>query len=449
VGECADKLLGFMRGAKGYEIPYDEVRALQLAAVHERFREQAGRTKLVGLRARDANITELQKFEDIVPLLLPHTAYKSYPESYLLDGRWDKLTRWLGTVSAHPLENINLEGIGDIDDWIARLESAGHLVSCSSGTTGKAAMLIASQADMEAVCLDNVTAFAWGSGVAPAQDRKMFGLAPMAQVPRNTAVSEALKRAFGLPGVDRFIYPVPPITIGSITRMIALRKSMSAGTARPGDIAEFEATSAARQAAVDAAVGLSAEALIAARNEKLYIAGMWASVYRIAEEVRARGFSGDDFRSDNTIYVAGGLKGAQLPANYREYVYETFNLQPERNYQMYSMQEINTAMPRCQQGGRYHIPPWLICLPLDKSGEQLLPVGKGEVEGRAAFFDLSMDGRWGGIISGDRIEIDYGPCTCGAASPSIRDNVVRFSDLEGDDKINCSGTIDAYVRGLT
>jgi hypothetical protein len=88
-----------------------------------------------------------------------------------------------------------------------------------------------------------------------------------------------------------------------------------------------------------------------------------------------------------------------------------------------------------------------VALPLDKDGSRLLPM-EGEVEGRAAFFDLSLDGRWGGVISGDRIEIDFRPCECGAATPSIRDNIVRYADLEGDDKIGCAGTIDAYVRGM-
>jgi hypothetical protein len=74
--------------------------------------------------------------------------------------------------------------------------------------------------------------------------------------------------------------------------------------------------------------------------------------------------------------------------------------------------------------------------------------GEGEIEGRAAFFDLSLDGRWGGIITGDKISIDFGPCACGQKGPTVRDNIVRYADLEGDDKIGCAGTIDAYVRGV-
>jgi hypothetical protein len=54
------------------------------------------------------------------------------------------------------------------------------------------------------------------------------------------------------------------------------------------------------------------------------------------------------------------------------------------------------------------------------------------------------------VITGDRISLDFDPCECGATSPSIRDNIVRYADLGGgDDKIGCAGTVDAYVRGLS
>jgi hypothetical protein len=176
--------------------------------------------------------------------------------------------------------------------------------------------------------------------------------------------------------------------------------------------------------------------------------GMWANLYKIAEALRERGLGGGDFQPDNMMYVGGGLKGADLPASYREFIRETLNLSEARNFQMYGMQEIGSALPRCNEGGRYHVPPWVVCLPLDREGDTLLPMDQGEIEARAAFFDLSLDGRWGGVISGDRIEVDFRACACGAGSPSIRDNVTRFKDLAGDDKISCSGTVDAYVRGL-
>jgi hypothetical protein len=176
---------------------------------------------------------------------------------------------------------------------------------------------------------------------------------------------------------------------------------------------------------------------------------MWASLHPVAAAVRERGYSGKDFHPDNCIYVGGGLKGAQLPADYREFVYETFNIAPAQDFAMYGMQEIGSSLPRCQKGQRYHVPPWLVPLVLDQSGDTLLAHSHdSEIEGRAAFFDLSLDGRWGGVISGDRISLDYRPCACGQRSPSIRDNIARFADLQGDDKIGCAGTVDAYVRGV-
>jgi hypothetical protein len=448
MGEAADRLLAYQHAEDCYTVSPAEVRDLQIAAMNERLQERIEKIRILGMRAGQAGIREIGDFADVVALLLPHTAYKSYPEGFLLQQRWDKLTKWLGTVSAYPVDNVDLDGIMDVDAWITRLEQAGHYVSSSSGTTGKSAMLVASKQDMDWVGEDSVVACAWSTGFRPARDRRIFRLAAVAAVPRNVAIMERIQRAFGKQDVEMFRYPIPPITVGSITRMVALRRAITDGSALPGDIAEYESTSAAREKAFDDAIGLAAEALIAARGEKLFLTGMWANLHKIATAVRERGFSGLDFHPDNMMYVGGGLKGQQLPSNYREFISETFNVGPGRNFQIYGMQEIGSVMPRCHLGGRYHVPPWLICLPLDQDGEALVGSQSGEVQGRAGFFDVSLDGRWGGVISGDRIEVNFGPCPCGAQTPSIADNIVRYTEIQGDDKISCAGTVDAYVRGM-
>ncbi|MGE3692433.1 MAG: hypothetical protein AB7F98_13745 [Novosphingobium sp.] len=450
MGHAANTLMAWQGKSDCYSVPFREVRDLQVAAMNERLEERIDRIKLIGLRARDMGIAKIERFEDVAGLLLPHTAYKSYPESFLVDEKWDKLTKWLGTVSAYPTDNVDLEGIRDVDHWVERLEQAGHYVSCSSGTTGKSAMLVASKADMDWTGWDSVHACAWGTGLAPSHDRYSFQMAPVAAVPRNISISDHMHAEFGKPGTERFRYPVPPITVGSITRMIALRKAIAAGTAQPSQIAEYEETSAAREKALADAVGIIVDALLAVRTEKLYLTGLWGNLYRVAAAVRERGFSGKDFHPENLMYVGGGLKRELLPDDYREFVFETFNVKDGRNFQIYGMQEIGSVLARCHEGGRYHAPPWVVLLPLDKAGDNLLPgVGEGPVTGRAAFFDLSLDGRWGGVISGDRVEIDWSPCACGATSPSVADTIVRYADLEGDDKIGCAGTIDAYVRGMS
>lgn len=448
--KTADKLVGYVATGAGHDLAYEDLLDLQIAGLNEKFQEQVGQIKLIAMRAKDGGITEIKTLADVVPLLLPHTAYKSYPESFVTEQRWDRLTKWLGTVTPYSTLNADLEGIEGIDEWGVRLERAGHFVSCSSGTTGKSAMLVASKADLEFAALDGINAIEWGSAIRRGDRRVAAGSGgAVAYTPRNAAMGQAMMAAFVDPEKPRPTNRVAPITIGSIARMIGLRKAIAEGLAKPEQIAEYEAESAARQSALDEAREIAIEEVIARRGEKLFLTGMWASLYALAEGVRSRGYSAKDFHPENAIYLGGGLKRAQLPDNYREYVYETFNLSPAYIFQMYGMQEINTTMPRCQEGGRYHVPPWLVAIPLNKEGDQLVDISSGEVEARAAFFDLSMDGRWGGVISGDRINIDFSPCACGAKSPSIRDDVVRYADLEGDDKIGCSGTVDAYVRGLS
>ncbi|CAN7357974.1 hypothetical protein LJR225_002156 [Phenylobacterium sp. LjRoot225] len=450
MGDAVSKLVGYMPDASGHHLTTADIRELQLAALNERLQERIDQIKLVKMRADDAGVTEIRTLQDVVPLLLPHTAYKSYPESFLTEKRWDRLTKWLGTVSTRPTDNVDLEGVTEIDDWLQRLVQAGHFVSCSSGTTGKSAMLTATQADLDFAGQDIVAQVQWGSDIRVGDQRTQVGFGATAYTPRNMATGRALMEAFVDTSKPRPDFGVPPITIGSITKMIELRKAIADGTAKPGEIVRFEEDSAARQKALEQASVIAADEMIAKRHERFYITSMWAALHQIAVEVRNRGYSAKDFHPENAVFLGGGLKRAQLPADYKEFIYETFNLQPRFIYQMYGMQELNSAASRCQEGQRYHVAPWVVCLPLNKEGDALAPgVGDGEVEGRAAFFDLSLDGRWGGVISGDHVHVDFGPCKCGAKSPSIRDDIVRYADLEGDDKIGCAGTVDAYVRGMS
>ena len=346
MGEAVDRLTRLVEAPHRYDIPFAELRGAQIEAMNERFQERKGQIKLVGHRAREAGVTEVRSHEEVAKLLLPHTAYKSYPESWLAQKRWDRLSKWLDTVSSHRVPVDKVSDAADVDGWIENLAGNGFFVSCSSGTTGKSAMLVASGKDMEWCRTEAVATYSWGSGVKAARDRRMFGMAAIAHVPRNVATGEAYTAALQDPNYERFAYPVPPITVGALTQMVVLRKAIADGTAEPGDIAAMEKISAARQKAVDDAVGITAQAVVEARRSKLHVSGLWAGLYNVAKAVRDMGYSAKDFHPENSIYVGGGLKRAKLPDDYREFVYETFNIQPEHNYQNYSMQELHSGMPR-------------------------------------------------------------------------------------------------------
>ena len=102
---------------------------------------------------------------------------------------------------------------------------------------------------------------------------------------------------------------------------------------------------------------------------------------------------------------------------------------------------------RCEEG-RLHLPPWAIPFILDADTSELLP-REGTQVGRAAFFDLAVNGTWGGLITGDRVEIDWNECPCGRTTTHLSEDITRFSEAQGGtDKITCTATPEAHDDAL-
>lgn len=443
----ADRLVDLVDHENPFALGHAALIDRQLEGINERFQDRVGKIKLLANRAEEGGVSEVRSMQDIVPLLFAHTAYKSYPESWLTEGKWDRLGKWLDTVSTNRVPKLDTSSVSGLDEWLALLEEREHYVSCSSGTTGKCAMMNATAADNEFSGKALLQGLLW-SGMEPSQDRMMISCGQVASTARNKATGRPMFEAVAARDVAPWVADAPPITIGGITEMVVLRKKIADGTATPGDIEHYEAQAKAREASIASVAEQATEALIANRHRKLHITGMVGQVYQVAAKVRERGYSAKDF-AENSTFISGGLKRAQVPDDYFAVICDTFNFVPQRIYKAYGMQELATNAPLCS-AGRYHMAPWVMLLLLDESGENLIePCFEGEVEGRAAFFDLSMQGRWGGVISGDKIRATWGKCACGNSSPSIADDIQRYADMASGDKIACSGTIDAYVRGVT
>jgi hypothetical protein len=442
---AVEKLTTLVDSPNRYDIPLDELLPTQMEAARERMTAHSQSIQFVKNRIEDTGVTKLNEPADLVPLLFAHTAYKSYPESWLEKGRWPMMTQWLDTVCSHRVEGVDNIGVTGIDEWINRLAAKGHYITCSSGTTGKISMVPSSMKDRELVKKMLVASYQWATGLPAKNEHKMFITNPPTNNYRFLDSWDALMAAFCTKG-DEFRLPGEPITVGKVRAMVTLRKSINEGTARPSDIATFENLTKEREQAMEDAVQSTAKALVESRGRNLLISGMFPTMYKVSEIVRDMGYGAKDFNSENLMMVSGGLKGANLPPDFRERIMNTFNVQPTGAMSMYGMQELNTLMPRCS-AGRYHVAPWVMVLLLDQPGEKLVGPMKGEVEGRAAFFELSHDQRWGGLISGDKINVRYGKCACGHEGPTVGENIMRYSDLPGGDKITCAGTIDAYVRG--
>lgn len=443
MGSALEHLTDLVDAENPYQIPWAELLPKQIEAANERFTERIGAIRLLAQRADAGGIKAVREMADLVPLLFAHTSYKSYPESWFTNGEWERMGKWLDTLTSTRVQGVDLKGVEDVDDWIERLGSAGHYVSCSSGTTGRCSIIPANMED-RTFCKRNLpTSLTWATGIKPERQFRYFGLAPVARTFRANDGREAQVRAFA--AVHR-PFPGEPITVGRINKMVTLRRRIAEGTARPTEIADFEATSAQRAKDMEDALRGTAEEIVANRGDRILLQGLAATLYQITELVRGMGYGGKDFNRENVLSMSGGLKGANLPADFREQISATFNIAPERTYLMYSMQEINSCMPACR-AGRYHVPPWVIFLLLDQTGDQLIAPEKGEREGRAAFFDLSLSGRWCGLISGDKVRVDYGQCACGHHGPTVAKEIVRYSEVADGDKITCAGTIEAYIRG--
>ena len=149
MSEAVERLTRLVQAEDRYDIPFAALRDAQIQAMNERLQERKGQIKLVGHRAQEAGIAAVRSHEEAVRLLLPHTAYKSYPEGWLAQKRWDRLSKWLDTVSTYRVPVSQVSSVDEVDGWIGKLGENGFFVSCSSGTTGKSAMLVASQKDMD------------------------------------------------------------------------------------------------------------------------------------------------------------------------------------------------------------------------------------------------------------------------------------------------------------
>lgn len=171
------QLLDMVVEPDAYNRPPRELRPLQLQAAREVFAERREQIAVLRRRADETGVREIRRFDDIVPLLFSHTVYKSYPANFVEQGRWDRMLTWLKTLSAQDPTTVDVTGVTGVDDWIERLEQAGHLVLATSGSSGKCSFLNATRNDFELKRrhFAHTLGFPW---FKPQGDRVVFMLGP-------------------------------------------------------------------------------------------------------------------------------------------------------------------------------------------------------------------------------------------------------------------------------
>ena len=419
-----------------------DLEPLWLQAANERLAQQRETIPVLGKLADEVGIDRIERLDDLVPLLFAHSNYKSYPEGFIAKGRWDLMNKWIDTLSTTKVTGLDVDGVTDQDSWVDRLHAVGQKTYVTSGTTGKNSFLPQTQSDEDLSLKMLIQSVGRQPLFAGGERRPIFIFGPKHGYHRAALHFRTLVETFGRSDASYFLTE-EPMRIAEITRLGDLRKRIAEGTAMPSEIAAFERETAAKQEANAARLDELMDALIEHRHEPMYVVGFWAQYWLIVERARARGVQAGEFHPDTVITGGGGTKGAVMPPDYEQQILGFFGISPDHVTGGYGMSEVSTALGEVD--GRYRPAPWVIPLLLDDTGEKRIDQEGGQAEGRFAFFDASLEGRWGGVITGDHVTVDFATSTPTVVAGSIE----RYSALEGgDDKLTCAGTIDSYVRGV-
>jgi len=439
--QSAHRLMDLVDSPDLFDLPYEEIAPMQLEAARDLYALRRQKLAILRERGDDCGVTDIKSLADVVPLLFSHTTYKSYPETFISNRRWALLTRWFDTVSAVPVE-VDVTGVETIDDWVDRMWENGHHLYATSGTTGKCSFLNNTKADRDFVERGFARYTFWPKPLDPNGPKmRDYQTWPLQGPQAPMHWFAVTRKLFGRPEASFSLSE--PIKVSYLSRNGAMRKAMAEGRVSPEDIAAYQDEMQARQARITAELREMVADMVEHRNEPMVL-NIVPQLQPIIDIVREMGVKDGDFAEVyfwprvRKRFGAGDLLALEADA------LRLFT--PKQVFGCYGMTELSLPMPECE-ARRYHLPPWIMLLLLDRNGAQLAP-SEGVVEGRAGYLDLSREGRWGGIITGDKIQVDFsGKCACGRQGPTILDTISRYSDT-GDDKIDCAGSFDAYVRGV-
>lgn len=435
-----------------------ELEALQRTAMSIRFQEHYESVEMLRNLADRLGISELREFNDVIPLLFPHTAFKSYPAALLDRKRFDLMTAWLNKLTSYDLSAVDISGCDSIDEWIDALDEQTPLETItSSGTTGTISLIPKSRKgamyNMELWKMFLFQTF----GEEPTKEE----LDPDVDViwPQNAKgklghlrLGALLKNAFTGGDESRFhaLYPDAIDTdlmfLASKMRAAASRGELDRLEIDPKLMArkdEFMAMQARRPQEMAAFFEKCSREL---EGKRVFMTSAYPIMYEVAKTGLEQGYK-NVFAKNSAILTGGGTKGVQLPDNFMDVIMEFLGV--DRIQEGYGMSEISALHWACDKG-HYHIQPWVIPFLLDPETSEPLP-RKGVVTGRAAFYDILNEAHWGGVISGDEITIDWDtPCECGLNSIHIHHDIIRYSEKEGieDDRISCSATEEVQNEAI-
>ena len=427
----------------------DQVAAFQLEGARERFGRLRPKIKALDAEAKFAGIDRIETLDDAAKLLFQHSAYKAYPVSFIEKNRFDMLTRWLSGYTSVDLSDIDVKGIDTIDGWLNALDQQSVLrVIHTSGTTGKLSFFPRTTLELNLWYEGMVKIHAPfdGSGVLLGDDN--VRLPCITPVPR-------YGKYVGQRNNDMLAARLTPTPDDLHTYKTTLNPDLVSLSGRirvaqaKGELAQMTIPESMRGAmrqylaSLERATEEGAEFFqdIARKlqGQRVLMCGTTNSIYHAALGGLKLGMR-NMFAADSIGMHGGGAKGLVLPPDHMETIMEFSGI---RTWHIsYGMSEVIGFMPCCKHG-HYHIPPYDIPFVLDPETGAAHP-RKGKQTGRFACLDLISQTLWGGLITGDKVTLNFdGGCPCGRTGAYIEGPIERYSaTVTGDDKITCAATVD-------
>lgn len=437
-----------------HSMPRAELAALQREGLKYRFDSLKTRIPMLQKLSQKQGIDRIEEIDDVVPLLFEHTMYKSYPPSLLVNGKFQDINRWLTKLTTFDLTKIDVSGCRSIDAWMEVMDRESPLkIVHSSGTSGTMSFIPTSKHEWDKFGMAQKIEMQ-EFGAPPDDDGETYGVYPYYRYGGGAHIRINDNVVKFICGQEDRLFTAYPTRMSSDILFLAGR--LRAAQAR-GDLdqltispelmakkAEYEKTQADMPKHMQK---FFADAVQKLRGKRVFIAATWNLLHNMATAGLAQGLS-NVFAPNSVITTGGGAKGMEQPENWEEDVCRFMGVKRLRMH--YGMSELHGINTGCGLKEHYHLPPWTIPFLLDPDSGEVLP-RTGVVTGRAAYFDLSAETRWGGCITGDKITIDWDAfCPCGRESHYILGPIQRFSEMKGgDDKISCAATENAHKEAMS
>lgn len=440
-----------------FSLQQSQIDRIQLAGIRKRFSALTPLLPPLKKLAEQNHITAINEINELVPLLFPHTAYKSYPMSLIDNCRFSQLNAWLNDYTTHDLSNLDVSSCQTLDEWLDVIETKTAVrVITSSGTSGKISLIPRSTAENQyipAYFSAVYSPYRNEPGFADAYAPHIYHVSP--HVPKGRHISALATRnvvEYAYHGDGSHVFsPSGEMSTDLLWMTGRMRKAQTDGT-----VEQLKKTKAWQRLS-DKVAELEAKKagslddfycnMLTSLRGKTVVLRMGLNYFLAMVEVAEKRGIKIDFATDSFITAAGGIKGttpltdAQMEKVRKALPFE-FN-------EIYACSELMSGLARKCSQGHYHAPPWLVSFVLDPATGAPYP-RQGLQTGRYAGFDLWATTYWGGFITGDEVTINWdGGCECGRIGPYLNGKIMRYSDKHGgDDKITCQRTAAAVDEML-